>query len=62
MLIALYNRMTGWVVEGRTVDVVYLDFSKIFGTTPANIFRNRLRKHGLGKETLLSLQKLCVTL
>ena len=33
-LIAFYNDMTGWVDEGRAVDVVYLDFSKAFDTSP----------------------------
>lgn len=62
MLTALYNRITGWVDEGRTADVVYLDCSRTFDTTPPNIFRNRLGEHGPGKETLMSFQKLCVTL
>jgi len=30
--IAFYNGMTGWVDEGRAVDIVYLDFSKAFDT------------------------------
>ena len=29
-LIAFYDDMTGWVDEGRAVDLVYLDFSKAF--------------------------------
>ena len=33
-LIAFYNGMTGWVGEGRAVDVVYLDFSKAFDSLP----------------------------
>jgi len=29
-LMAFYDDMTGWVDEGRAVDLVYLDFSKAF--------------------------------
>jgi len=29
---AVYDGMTRWADEGRAVDVVYLDFSKAFGT------------------------------
>jgi len=39
--------MTGWVDEGRAVDVVYLDFSKAFDTVSRNILLGKLRKHGL---------------
>jgi len=31
-LIAFYDDMTGWVVDGRAVDVVYLAFNKAFDT------------------------------
>jgi len=39
--------MTGWVDEGRAVDVVYLDFSKAFDTVSCNILIDKLRKCGL---------------
>uniref|UniRef100_A0A8B9P107 Reverse transcriptase domain-containing protein n=1 Tax=Apteryx owenii TaxID=8824 RepID=A0A8B9P107_APTOW len=44
--------MPGWVDEGRAVDVVYLDFSKAFGTVSHNILIDKLRKCGLDEWTL----------
>jgi len=46
-MIAFYDGMTGWVDEGRAVDVVYLDFSKAFNTVSHNILLGKLRKCGL---------------
>jgi len=46
-LIAFYDGMTGWVDEGRDVDVVCLDFSKACDTVSYNILPGKLRKCGL---------------
>jgi len=48
-LIAFYDGMTGWVDEGRAVDVVCLDFRKAFDTVSHNILLGKLRKCGLDK-------------
>ncbi|GAB0207209.1 mitochondrial enolase superfamily member 1 [Grus japonensis] len=54
-LIAFYDGMTGWVDEGRAVDVVYLDFSKAFDTVSHNILVSKLRKCGLDEWTVRRL-------
>jgi len=46
-LIAFYDGVTGWVDDGRALDVVYLDFSKNFDTVSNNILTGELRKCGL---------------
>jgi len=49
---AFYDGMTGWVDEGRAVDVVYLNFSKTFDTVSHNILLWKLRKCGLHEQTV----------
>jgi len=44
---SFYDGMTGWVDEGRAVDVVYLEVSKAFGTVSRDILLVKLRKCGL---------------
>ena len=39
-LIAFYNEMTSLMDEGRTADVVYLNFSKAFDTVSCNNLTN----------------------
>ncbi|GAB0181797.1 mitochondrial enolase superfamily member 1 [Grus japonensis] len=51
-LIAFYDGMTGWVDEGRAVDIVYLDFSKAFDTVSHNILIGKLRNCGLDEWTV----------
>jgi len=46
-LTVFYNGMTGWIDEGRAVDVVYLDFNKAFDTVSHDILLGKLRKCGL---------------
>jgi len=43
-LIAFCDGMTGWVDEGRAVNVVYLDVSNAFDTVSHNILIGKLRK------------------
>jgi len=44
--------MTGWVDEGREVDVVKLGFSKAFNTVSHNILLGKLRKCGLDERSV----------
>ena len=46
-LIAFCDGMTGWVDEGRAVDVVCLVFSKAFDTVSHSILTGKLRKCGM---------------
>jgi len=45
-LIDFYDGMTGWVDEGRAVDVVYLNFHKAFDTVSHNILLGKLKNMG----------------
>jgi len=47
-----YDQVTCLVDEGKAVDVIYLDFSKIFDTVPHSILLEKLAAHGLDGCTL----------
>jgi len=46
-LISYYDRVTHLTDEGRAVDVVFLDFSKVFDTVSHTILMEKLAAHGL---------------
>jgi len=56
-LIAFYDGMTGWLDEGRAVDVVYLDFCKVFDTVCRTILTGKLRKCGLDEWLVRWIEK-----
>ncbi|KAK4807185.1 hypothetical protein QYF61_024305 [Mycteria americana] len=51
-LISFYDKVTRLVDEGKAVDVVYLDFSKAFGTVSCSVLLEKLAAHGLDGCTL----------
>ncbi|GAB0207205.1 mitochondrial enolase superfamily member 1 [Grus japonensis] len=51
-LISFYDKVTCLVDEGKAVDVVCLDFSKVFDTISHSILLEKLAAHGLDRHTL----------
>ena len=51
-LISFYDKVTRLVDEGKAVDVVCLDLSKVFDTISHNVFLEKVAAHGLDSCTL----------
>lgn len=47
-LISFYDGGTSLVDEGKSVDIVCLDFSKMFDTVSHSIFLEKQARYGLG--------------
>ncbi|CAM4696974.1 unnamed protein product [Lepidochelys kempii] len=51
-LIAFYDEITGSVDEEKTVNMLFLDFSKAFDTVSHSILASMLKKYGLEEYTI----------
>ena len=46
-----YNERTSLADKGRTVNIAYLDFRKVFNTVFHQILIEKLMQYGLGEQT-----------
>ncbi|KAF7245151.1 3-ketodihydrosphingosine reductase [Varanus komodoensis] len=51
-LVEFYERVSRWLDGGDAVDVVYLDFSKVFDKVPHDILVEKLRSFGIHQSTV----------
>ena len=51
-LISFCHQLTCLMDDGKAVDVIYLDFSKVFDTASHSILLEKLAAHGLDTHTL----------
>uniref|UniRef100_A0A8D0DX11 Reverse transcriptase domain-containing protein n=1 Tax=Salvator merianae TaxID=96440 RepID=A0A8D0DX11_SALMN len=51
-LISFYDKITGWIDQGKAVDIVYLDFSKAFDKVSHTILIEKMIKYGIDRTTV----------
>ncbi|CAM5075615.1 unnamed protein product [Natator depressus] len=56
-LIAFYDEITGSVDEGKAVDVLFLDFRKVFDMVSQRILASKLKKYGLDEWTIRWIER-----
>jgi len=47
LTIGPFEEVTKYMDEGRAVDVVYMDFSKVFDKVPHGRLMQKVRRHGI---------------
>ena len=51
-LLCFLEEITKWVDDGSPVDVVYLDFQKVFDKVPQQRLILKLKAHGIGNDVI----------
>ena len=56
-LFCFWEEITKWVDDGPPVDVVYLDFQKVFSKVPHQRLLLKLKAHGMGNGVINWIEK-----
>ena len=56
-LLCFLEEITKWVDNGSPVDVVYLDFQKVFKKVPHRRLLLKLKAHGIGNDVINLIEK-----
>ena len=47
-MLCFFEEITKWIDEGSPVDIIYLDFQKVFNKVPHQRLLLKLKAHGIG--------------